>query len=338
MSDVFISYASGDRPVAQALAAELQARGLSVWWDRSIPPGRQFDEVIEEALDAARCVVLLWSPAAAASSWVKTEGAEALRKGLLVPALIAADVRIPLEFRRVQAADLSGWHAGEASPEFEQFHAAVVALVGGGVSPAPPPRPRPSPAPAPLPPSPAPSPSPAPWPAPAPGPAARWKMPRWGWAALAVVALAMVWQAFEEPASAPGVMPMPVLPYPSGQAVPASPGMGLDVPLRWRDDALNYEGRLRWDGRSTMASVALRAADAVTGRVVAEGTQNALLLPDGPTRMAFSMQVPVPQGDSRTPGSHMHTVNLVFEQTQPGGGWVFRRNCTAAGRPDLCYE
>ncbi|MBL8314031.1 MAG: toll/interleukin-1 receptor domain-containing protein [Rubrivivax sp.] len=92
MSDVFDGYASADRDRAQAVAAELQARGLSVWWDRAIPPGRQFDEVIEEALDAARCVALLWTEASAASTlgqdqrrrgpapWCAGAGAAAVRR------------------------------------------------------------------------------------------------------------------------------------------------------------------------------------------------------------------------------------------------------------------
>ena len=77
MSDIFVSYASADRDRARAVAQALTDQGWAVWWDRTIPPGRQFDEVIEEALDSARCVVVLWSKASVASQWVKTEAAEA---------------------------------------------------------------------------------------------------------------------------------------------------------------------------------------------------------------------------------------------------------------------
>lgn len=35
MSDIFISYASRDRPKAQVLAQALMQRGWSVWWDRT---------------------------------------------------------------------------------------------------------------------------------------------------------------------------------------------------------------------------------------------------------------------------------------------------------------
>ena len=61
MADIFISYARVDRERAQALASALDGEGWTVWWDRDIPPGRTFDDVIEEALGAAKCVIVLWS-------------------------------------------------------------------------------------------------------------------------------------------------------------------------------------------------------------------------------------------------------------------------------------
>jgi hypothetical protein len=126
MADIFVSYASADRDRAKALADALATHGWSVWWDRIIPPGRQFDEVIEEELAAAGCVVVLWSKASVASSWVKTEAAEARDRKILVPVLIEA-VKIPLEFRRLQAADLSQWRAGELGPGFDEFSRAIAA-------------------------------------------------------------------------------------------------------------------------------------------------------------------------------------------------------------------
>ncbi|HEY6250937.1 MAG TPA: toll/interleukin-1 receptor domain-containing protein, partial [Candidatus Angelobacter sp.] len=82
----------------------------------NIPPGRSFDQVIEEALTMAKCVIVLWSKASVASDWVKVEAADAAKRHILIPALID-HVTIPLEFRRLQAADLVGWqgasqHAG----------------------------------------------------------------------------------------------------------------------------------------------------------------------------------------------------------------------------------
>ena len=130
MSDIFISYASADRERATLLSKALQRRKWSVWWDRTIPPGKEYDQVIEEALDSAQCVVVLWSRASVASTWVKTEAAEAMRRKILVPALIE-DVKIPLEFRRLQAADLSHWRGEFDHPGLEDFFASIDRKIQG---------------------------------------------------------------------------------------------------------------------------------------------------------------------------------------------------------------
>jgi hypothetical protein len=109
MADVFVSYSSEDRPTAQRIAQALSARGRSVWWDRSIRAGEDFFDVIEHELDAAKCVVVLWSRASVSSRWVRAEATEALKQGKLIPLLIS-DCRPPLVFRQLQLlpADPSG--------------------------------------------------------------------------------------------------------------------------------------------------------------------------------------------------------------------------------------
>lgn len=83
MNDLFLSYDSADRAVAQRLADALEALGWSVWWDREIPFGKAFDLVIEEQLNAARCVIVLWSKDSVRSRWVKTEAAVAAERECL---------------------------------------------------------------------------------------------------------------------------------------------------------------------------------------------------------------------------------------------------------------
>src|SRR5215831_322799 len=124
MRQVFISYSSTDRERAKRLAEAVEAAGYSVWWDRQIAPGEIFDEAIEAALNQSACVVVIWSSASVKSEWVKTEAAEAAKRKVLVPVLLDS-VTIPLEFRRIQAADLTHWNGSHDDSEFQKFLAAI---------------------------------------------------------------------------------------------------------------------------------------------------------------------------------------------------------------------
>jgi hypothetical protein len=127
-ADVFISYAREDRELAQALAQALGAQGLSAWWDREIPLGRDFAEVIGEQLSSARVSCVLWSPDAVQSSFVRDEAGRARDAGKLLPIRIA-DVALPLGFGTLQTLDLIGWD-GNADDEacevvVKEIHRAV---------------------------------------------------------------------------------------------------------------------------------------------------------------------------------------------------------------------
>ena len=63
MADIFVSYAREDRDRVHALANALAVYGWTIWWDREILAGKDFDEVIQSQLESARCVVVVWSPA-----------------------------------------------------------------------------------------------------------------------------------------------------------------------------------------------------------------------------------------------------------------------------------
>src|SRR6478672_5170040 len=144
--DVFISYSRGDRDRAQWYSEWCVAQGWSVWWDQVIAPGRKWDQAIERALSEARCVLVLWSATSVASDWVRTEASEAARRGVLVPVLIDR-VEPPLEFRRVQALDLSGWDGRSDEPALALLRTALAEHIGGIPVPAATPRPMPRSAP-----------------------------------------------------------------------------------------------------------------------------------------------------------------------------------------------
>lgn len=128
MAQVFLSYAREDRECAEILARALTNHGWSVWWDRLIDVGGRFSAVIERELSQAKCVIVLWSRHSVQSDWVQSEASDANQREILVPVRIE-DVRLPLEFRRLQTADLCDWRKGFDSPEFKSCLVSVEKLV-----------------------------------------------------------------------------------------------------------------------------------------------------------------------------------------------------------------
>ncbi|MGH8578739.1 MAG: toll/interleukin-1 receptor domain-containing protein [Gammaproteobacteria bacterium] len=121
MSDIFLSYASEDRERAKALAHTLETQGWSVWWDRKIAFDQPFDEVIAESLAAARCVIVLWTKISVESRWVRAEASEGEARDVLIPVMLDADVKVPLEFKALQAANLSDWEPECTHAELERL-------------------------------------------------------------------------------------------------------------------------------------------------------------------------------------------------------------------------
>jgi molecular chaperone DnaK len=128
MADIFLSYAREDQILARLLAQALEAPGWSVWWDRRIPHGRDFGVYIQEQLDSASCIIVLWSKASVASQFVRDEAHEGLATQRLVPVVIDG-VKPPLGFRQLQAANLSDWRHGEPHDEFERLLRSIADIV-----------------------------------------------------------------------------------------------------------------------------------------------------------------------------------------------------------------
>jgi TPR repeat protein len=85
-----------------------------------MPAGKRFDDFLDEQLQAARCVVVLWSRGSIHSPWVKDEAAVGRERGILVPARLD-DVSPPFGFRAIHAANLIGWQGDDSQWGFQQL-------------------------------------------------------------------------------------------------------------------------------------------------------------------------------------------------------------------------
>ncbi len=111
MADIFLSYGHTDRARAEVLAAALAAR-FSVWWDKDLDAACTWRKELEEQIDDARCVVVLWSETSREKDFVRSEASRAAqRRTLLQVCLDGEDV--PLGFTESQWIDLRAWN-GEA--------------------------------------------------------------------------------------------------------------------------------------------------------------------------------------------------------------------------------
>ena len=131
--DIFLSYASEDVSKAMELARILEVDGWSVWWDREISPGQDFEVEIDMALSAARAVVVLWSAYSVASNWVRNEAREAKESNKLIPVQLDQS-RIPLSYRSLTTIDLRKWPDQPSIVELSMLKSALSRVLLSGVS------------------------------------------------------------------------------------------------------------------------------------------------------------------------------------------------------------
>lgn len=108
MADVFLSYARQDKARAAPFVELLESQGWDVFWDQETRAGTMWPKVLEDELNQARCLIVLWTATSVASRWVRIEAYEALQNDKLLPIRLEA-VKPPMEFRQTQTFDLVGW-------------------------------------------------------------------------------------------------------------------------------------------------------------------------------------------------------------------------------------
>ena len=90
-SQVFVSYAHADMDYVTRLVVHLTRHGVEVWRDDEIPTGRRWRQVLREKVDTSAAVVLVVSPAANRSRWVRKEFRRARRRSIPIYPILYRD-------------------------------------------------------------------------------------------------------------------------------------------------------------------------------------------------------------------------------------------------------
>ena len=95
----FVSYAREDEAFVRELVPHLEAKGADIWWDLdAITLGTPLDDSLRSAVGGSRYLLLVATPAAARSTYVKLEIESAVRHGLrIIP--ILPDGQLPADLR-----------------------------------------------------------------------------------------------------------------------------------------------------------------------------------------------------------------------------------------------
>ena len=128
MTDVFISYAREDRPKIEKLSLALESLGYEVWWDRQLVGGSDFTDIIQQKLEEARSVVVVWSTSSRTSRWVRDEAAEAAESHKLVPISLDGG-QAPLGFRQFHSFDFGLWNETAEDDVFRSLASSINTLL-----------------------------------------------------------------------------------------------------------------------------------------------------------------------------------------------------------------
>jgi len=130
MADVFISYARSTESCARALAEAIESEGHSVWYDARLPAHRTYGDVIQEQIDAAKAVLIIWSNEAARSQWVRSEADRGRHNGTLVQVRID-DCKLPMPFDQIQCPLLEEWSGDSSNPAYHVVRDTLSELLNG---------------------------------------------------------------------------------------------------------------------------------------------------------------------------------------------------------------
>lgn len=129
MVDVFISYKQEEREAVQIIASALNDLKVAVWFDSKLRAGASFDEEIAAALEAAKSVLVCWTPAAIQSDWVRGEATQGAQRDRLVACFLQPTNLIP-PFNLTHAENLCAWAGQGDDPSWLKLLERIGELTG----------------------------------------------------------------------------------------------------------------------------------------------------------------------------------------------------------------
>ena len=138
MADIVLCFSGDGEALAGRLAGALTRHGYRIWSEEE-----GAGAPITDRIAAVRAAIVLWSPAARASEWVRAEANYARGQNKLVQASLDHSPP-PMPFDRTSVAPLDGWAGEPDHPGWRRILAAVQALSPPSAPPAPKPPPPPA--------------------------------------------------------------------------------------------------------------------------------------------------------------------------------------------------
>ena len=112
MTTYFLSYARADQEVALRFARDLISVGFSVWVDQfDIRPSQHWDRAVETAVRGCEAMIVILSPASAASPNVADEVTVAIDGGKRIVPILVQPCSLPLRMSRMQFIDATAGYA-----------------------------------------------------------------------------------------------------------------------------------------------------------------------------------------------------------------------------------
>jgi hypothetical protein len=153
--DIFISYSSKDKPVADAVCARLESRAIRCWIaPRDVPPGANYGGAIIDAIQGSRVMVLVLSASANVSPHIPNEIERAVSYGVAILPFRIEDVK-PAKSLDLFIGSVH-WLDALTPPlerHLDRLADSASKLLSDRTHPDPPPPPIPSPIPPPVPPA-----------------------------------------------------------------------------------------------------------------------------------------------------------------------------------------